>query len=699
MIKAKKLNSTFAFIFFLTASIPVHAEEITADDFFGLVEAVSKRTETVAETPGIVTVITAQEMEELGIRTIEEALTFVPGFEVDYRPRRNTVYTRGVVESALVLIDGVSIVSPIDGEVFLDEAFSLGTVDRIEVIRGPGGVLWGSTAFLGVINIVTKKPESADGKMTVASEFGSYDAKKVSLTYDKKYKPFSLFAHVSELRTQDYRVGNRELWSPLTGRWNDGFTNDHRMEDNFREMFLKFVYQDFTLTTRFADETDYYQITDRGLGIYKNFDLVEKDPIKEFLRLEYNRKFEPGNVMARVWTVNRESYLEGAYVVSSNPSGNVHWIFDTWKTWKRGAEAEFTTDKLLPRNTTLFGASYIQNYGTSIYTWDEITNIGDTSSGDVITPNWFYGNYPLAEDGFGIIRPQLAVNAGPGERITSLYMTDSYNIVDPLTISGGYRYDYNTAYNDINHFNGSAVYQFIQNHYLKYIYAEGFRPADWEQKTSAFVGGNDIEPEQSKSHEVQYNAQIGKGISYYVNYARTNVDKLVTLRLIAPGVSRYANSGEMKIDSAEAGGKFGLPWDKGYTFANYNYKCVTDETTGDVPYIANHIFNIGAYIKLPFSFATTVTTHYEGEKKMMLLPEGTKATATNAANAARVLRKIDPFAVVNWGLHYKFKNFKTSLFVYNVFDLEYNSPPFPGFNIVSIPNPRRNFLLKASYDF
>jgi len=675
------------------AAIP--DDGLGSGDVFDLVTSVAKRPQTQAEVPGLVTTITAQEMEELGITTIEEALKLVPGFEVAFQPRRSTVYTRGVVESALVLIDGVSIVSPLDNEVFLDEAIDIAIVDRIEVIRGPGGVLWGPTAFVGVVNIVTKSPSNEEGTMKTTYEYGSYNRRKLGLFYDKKGEDFSIVTNVSELRTDDYKLKSDNITSPYTGYWADGYENTSRKEDFFRELFLKATYKDLTLTTRFADEEDWYQIDNRGRSTGPTLDLVEKDPIKQYISLEYDKDFSLLGVRAKAYTMNRESYLEGLYNPNLSRSGVIHWVFEPWMSRNRGTELELTTDKLIPTNNLLVGAAYMERDATDINTFDKVVDYTGGPAGEVVDLNDFFLS------GGWFVTPELQVEAGNREAIGSFYLNDTWNIVRSLAVSGGYRYDkYSGTDKSIQNYSGNMVYQFLPGHYLKYIYAEGFRLPDLEQRFSSTWGG-DLSPERSASNDVQYNAEIGGRLSYFVNYARTVVDNLVILRdtgLTPPFDSRYTNGGKRVMHSQEAGFKINTNGRRGYIFANYNHTTAQDVDSGDVKEIANHVANLGIHQPLTKRLSASLIGHYEGEKESYMLIDGERITG-NPRTQPKPLQRVRPYTVMNAGLLYRWDRIQASVFVYNVLNTHYESVAFPGQGLVPLPNPERYAIAKVSYAF
>jgi outer membrane receptor protein involved in Fe transport len=124
----------------------------------------SRRAEPVEQAPAVAQVITKEDLERNGVRTLGEALSMLPGFYMSSREWGTQPYLRGVSNSILFLYDSVPLTSDNTKTVNpLDEELSLGPIERIEVIRGPGSVLWGPDAFAGIVNIVPKRGRDVDG--------------------------------------------------------------------------------------------------------------------------------------------------------------------------------------------------------------------------------------------------------------------------------------------------------------------------------------------------------------------------------------------------------------------------------------------------------------------------------------------------------------------------------------------------------
>lgn len=133
------------------------------------VTTASKEPEQVWRTSAAIYVLTQDDIRRSGATSIPEALRLVPGVEVG-RINSNSwsVGIRGFgsafSKSLLVLIDGRSVYTPLFAGVYWDvQNVMLEDVARIEVIRGPGGTIWGSNAVNGVINIITKNARDTEG--------------------------------------------------------------------------------------------------------------------------------------------------------------------------------------------------------------------------------------------------------------------------------------------------------------------------------------------------------------------------------------------------------------------------------------------------------------------------------------------------------------------------------------------------------
>ncbi len=129
----------------------------------------SRHLEPTQGSPSAIFVLTREDLLRSGVITVPEALRLVPGVQVGrVDANKYAVSMRGFnsreANKLLVLVDGRSIYDPLfSGMLWESHDFMLEDIERIEVIRGPGGTLWGANAFNGVINIITRSAADTNG--------------------------------------------------------------------------------------------------------------------------------------------------------------------------------------------------------------------------------------------------------------------------------------------------------------------------------------------------------------------------------------------------------------------------------------------------------------------------------------------------------------------------------------------------------
>jgi iron complex outermembrane receptor protein len=133
------------------------------------VTTVSRRPEKLGSAPAAVFVITNEDLRRLGIASLAEALRLAPGVQVS-RINSNQWsvgirgFASGLSRGLLILVDGRSTYTTLFAGTYWDVLDTLlEDVDRIEVIRGPGGTLWGANAVNGVVNIITRSSSKTRG--------------------------------------------------------------------------------------------------------------------------------------------------------------------------------------------------------------------------------------------------------------------------------------------------------------------------------------------------------------------------------------------------------------------------------------------------------------------------------------------------------------------------------------------------------
>ena len=133
------------------------------------ITSVTKQAEALSDAPAAIYVITNEDIRRSGLRSIPEILRLAPNLQVaQSTANAYAISARGfngtTANKLLVLIDGRSVYTPLFSGVFWDiQDVVPEDIDRIEVISGPGGTLWGANAVNGVINIVTRHSRDTQG--------------------------------------------------------------------------------------------------------------------------------------------------------------------------------------------------------------------------------------------------------------------------------------------------------------------------------------------------------------------------------------------------------------------------------------------------------------------------------------------------------------------------------------------------------
>jgi iron complex outermembrane receptor protein len=145
-----------------------------------VVSSVTKAPEALSDAPAAVYVISHDDIQRSGATSLPDVLRLAPNLEVfQTSPSNFTITARGFSgnsaaqnfpDKLLVLVDGRSVYSPIFSGMYWDDQFVLPeNIERIEVVSGPGGALWGANAVNGVINIITRRSADTQGGLVDVS--------------------------------------------------------------------------------------------------------------------------------------------------------------------------------------------------------------------------------------------------------------------------------------------------------------------------------------------------------------------------------------------------------------------------------------------------------------------------------------------------------------------------------------------------
>lgn len=217
---------------------PGELKQLSFDELLNTeITSVSKWPERLDQAASAIQVITGEDIQRSGATNLADALRLAPNLSVQQiNSHAWVVSSRGFnalfANKLLVLIDGRSVYTPLYGGVLWDaQNVLLEDLDRIEVISGPGGALWGGNAVNGVINITTKSAKDTQGTY-VSGALGSFLENATAIRYGGKagsklhYRVFAQNHEYDSARLPDGSKGTN-AWEMRHG----GFRADYEVSD------------------------------------------------------------------------------------------------------------------------------------------------------------------------------------------------------------------------------------------------------------------------------------------------------------------------------------------------------------------------------------------------------------------------------------------------------------------------------------
>src|ERR1051325_7283614 len=264
----------------------------------------SKFEQKATEAPSSITVISSDEIKRYGYRTLADVLQSVQGFYVSYDRNYAFLGARGINlgdfnSRILLLVDGHRINNNLTDGAYIGTAFILDVdlIDHVEIIRGPGSVLYGNNAFFGVINVVTRQGRQLNGA-EVSGEFAQFDTYKGRATIGKTFTngvQFLLSGTIYDSAGPE-RLFYREFNTPSQ---NNGIAKGLD-GDSFGSAFGSLSYRDFTLEGAFINRNK-ENPTAQFFTAFNDPRLRTIDE-RSYLSLKYEHSFpDVVDVIARVY--------------------------------------------------------------------------------------------------------------------------------------------------------------------------------------------------------------------------------------------------------------------------------------------------------------------------------------------------------------------------------------------------------------
>lgn len=251
---------SFSNLFAQTDSVKTDIYDLSLEELMNMeVTVASKKALTLRESPGIITVITEEEILNSGARDLMDVLRLVPGifFAMDVQGTVGIGMrgSWGHDGKILLLFDGQEMNEQAYASQQFGNHYNIDQIKRIEIIRGPGSSIYGGYAELGVINIITKSADEING-FSVKGSYGQmekiYARRNVNLNFGKKIKDFeiSMLGFIGQ--------GNRsdQNFTDIYGDSYDmskggGLTNPTNLNLglNYKNLKTRFIYDNYKANT------------------------------------------------------------------------------------------------------------------------------------------------------------------------------------------------------------------------------------------------------------------------------------------------------------------------------------------------------------------------------------------------------------------------------------------------------------------
>lgn len=270
----------------LTDLMSMSLEELSMLDV--TMETASKFSQKLTDIPAAVYVLEGERIKRSGAKTIAEALALIPGLRVShFSAAEPTVSSRGfhggLFNKMLVLQDGRSLYSPVYGGVYWAEIdYLLEDIERIEVLRGPAGTIWGGNAENGVINIVTKSADKTQGDLVTATyeQYGGYNLgvrQGFQLSDDVYARAFYKYKSIKRDPIKDPTRWNTHVAGMVFEKLDDWSLRVGGEQSSFDENVFKVSYEngyytDIRSETEEIDSYSYYAQYDKSVQLSEDTD-------------------------------------------------------------------------------------------------------------------------------------------------------------------------------------------------------------------------------------------------------------------------------------------------------------------------------------------------------------------------------------------------------------------------------------------
>ena len=544
----------------------------------------------IAKAPAVATVITSENIKEIGATDLDEVLETVPGLHVARAPGGyNSIYTiRGIYSSfnsqVLFLLNGIPLTNLYLGD--RNQVWAgmpVQSIARIEIIRGPGSAIYGADAFAGVINIITKTKDDIRGT-EIGGGAGSFDTYDGWGLHGNNWAGFDIAAMLEIHDTNgqrkiigaDAQTGLDEAYGTHASLA-PGPVNLSRQNIDARLDISRGNW-------RFRGGLQHRSNGGTGAGVAQAL-----DPHGRFGSDRWNADLTYHNSeLLDDWDVTAQiSYFNTSQVVEKNvllfppgatfqtPNGEMHsfpnGVIGNPELYERHARANVSAFYTgFEDHTVRLGAGF--NY-SSIYDVKEVKNYNLDQAG-----------IPIPLTGLTNVSNTAEVFLTTGSRKDYfIFAHDEWKFANDWELTAGVRYDYYSDFGSTINPRLALVWETRHNLTTKLLYGRAFRAPSWAEmrliNNPVSLGNPNLKPETINTIELAFDYRPSSDLRFGLNLFNYWWEDIIRFVPDAGGTTRTAqNTGQQTGYGLE----LETDWKPTSTFSlmgNFSFQKSTDGTT------------------------------------------------------------------------------------------------------------------------
>lgn len=618
------------------------------------VSTASRFPQKTTEAPAATTIVTAADIKSYGYRTLADILRSVRGFYTSYDRNYDYLGVRGFGRPSdynsrvLLLVDGYRVNDAVYDSASIGTEFFLDVdlIERVEVVRGPGSSVYGSNAFFGVINVITKNGKDYDG-IEASGEIAGFGTDKERLTVGKKHDN-GLEWMLSGSR---YDREGDDLFYPQYDRpeTNNGIA-EGLDGDRYKSVYGKMSYGGFTLAGAYSDR------------------------IKDVSAAPYGSLFND----PRTQTTDSQAVLDARYYRSLDDnlevSGHIYYGGYFYHAFYPYDQPPITVNK---------------DQAASEWWGTELKALGRYGRHKLVLGAEYQNNFRQDQRNHDEEPYSLYLDGHSSSYRYGFYIQDEISLLERLLLNAGLRYDHYSTSGDALNPRLGLIWNPWQNTSFKLLYGTAFRaPNAFEFNSAVGIDSKpnpELHAENIRTYEFVAEHYIDPNFRLTLDVYKNEVKGLINLVTDpSDGLLVFTNLGKVETTGVEVEAEH--LWDNGARLrSSYAWQDTRDKDSG------KRLSNSPAHAaKLNLSaplwkdwLRAGLELQYTSQRSTL------SGAATNGyllTNATLLTEQLAP------GLD-------ISATVYNLFDRHYANPVGEEFVQDAIVQDGRNFRVKFTLRF